>query len=310
MPVEEPADGIFDLALREQRHTIDARSEDFERKSPDASFDPPGRSLDRGEPRHGRTSLEGEREPGRAFVLASDDRRRGIVLPGEVREAAGESAAPDGKQERFRLGEVLEDFRGDRSAVGGHHVDVVEGGQETFALAGRDLDGPVLGLVVARELGDPDLRPAGADAGELGRVDRAGDADGRRDAATPRGFRDRLAVVSGRAGDDAARAVGSGETLDLERRAADLEGPRSLKALELQPDRDPRALRELRRVEQGRGKNPAAEEIRGRGDQRKRELGYGRAPAGAIGSGVGLWIGGIVRRYAYTAFRSSSVIFA
>ena len=298
MPVEEPPDGVFDLALGKKRDAIDARSEDLERKSPDPSLDPPGRRLDRGETRDGRAFFEGEREPGGSFVLATDDRRRGIVLPGEEREPPGEPAAPDGKQERLRLGKGLEDFPGDRSPVGGHHVDVVERGEEAFALAGRDLDGPVLGLVVARELGDPDLRPPRADAGELGRVDRARDADGRRNAAAAGGFRDRLAVVAGRTGDDAARAVGSGEALDLERSAANLEGPGPLEALELQPDGRARAFRELRSVEERRRKDPAAEEIRGRFDQRKRELGYGRAPAGAIGSGVGLWIGGIVRRYA------------
>ena len=160
------------------------------------------------------------------------------------RDAAGQPAAADRDDDRARSGDVLEQLEAERP-LPGDDVGVVERVHERHAgLARRARAAAATHRRPTRRRDH--VAPSAARASTLAIGASRGMKTSHGTPRTRGGERQRLGVVAGAAGDDAARARVA-ERGELAQRAADLEGAGALQVLRLEHDRRrPRARRSSR----------------------------------------------------------------
>ena len=113
MVFEHPDDRCEQLLFGEESDAIDAGAENLKGELPEPSLDSSGQRVGRGKARDRPARFEGEGEARRALVLTADDDRAGGATLRDEREAGGEAASADRKQERRRVGNLAEDFAGE-----------------------------------------------------------------------------------------------------------------------------------------------------------------------------------------------------
>ena len=163
------------------------------------------------------------------------------------RAARQQAAAADGDEQDVERAAVLEQLERRRPLAGHHALVVVGVHRDQPALLDQRGEQRLAVLPVAVE--EHDLGAVAAGRRELPGRCVVGHQDHRRDLVQPRGERQRLGVVAGGHGRDAARALGGRHRGHRVVRAAELERAHALEVLGLQQD----ARRARRLVERAAG---------------------------------------------------------
>ena len=227
-------DRALDVASRRpgarRRHTVwqmaMVRSVTFLTAMPSASVEPPQRA---GCPRkrviHGRIELDLDAEISICrFDVLGRDRHAAEMTP----------AAADRHDDAVEVRLVLKHFEADRALSGDDLVVVIGVDEDESLFLDHGLGGDLaVGQRFARQ---DDLRAMRPRALDLGRRRRLRHHDGRRDAEPLGVIGDRLGMIAGRHGDDAARPFRRGQTRHLVIGAAVLEGTGDLQILEFDVD--------------------------------------------------------------------------
>ncbi len=171
---------------------------------------------------------------GRVFGLHADDLDARIQRLRVGRDAADQSAAADGHEDRVDTVAVrlAQDFHGDR-ALAGDHVRIVERMHEDQPALARELDGALIGLVVLIAV----QHDFGAQIGDRLHLDvgrRQRHDDDRRNAASARAERHTLGMVAGRCADHAALRADRRQLGDLVVGAANFERKHRLEVFTLE----------------------------------------------------------------------------
>ena len=150
------------------------------------------------------------------------------------RDAADQTAAADGHDDRVDVGQLVEDLEPDRP-LSRDDVVIVERMDERVAVLVFEFKRLVVGVVVDA-LDEADLGAEAFCRLDLGDGRDVGQTDQRLDAVVSRRERDALRVVARRAGDDSALFLLVGELRDLVVSASDLERTGDLEVLGLEEE--------------------------------------------------------------------------
>ena len=225
-------DGLLDSELGHQHDVVDMAANDFQRQRADVlDGDALGERL-AADPR--RLAVEGRAHGGIHFGFDADDLHVRLERLDRDGNARNQAAAADRHDDRFEVRAVGDDLEAD-GALSGNDMRVVIGMDEHRAAAGDGLlhDRLAIGDCLAV---DDHLRAEGAGGGDLheGRWPRHD--DGCRDAKPLGVPGDRLGVVAGGHGNDAAGAFVGRKRQQLDQRAAFLERGGRLQVLVFDPD--------------------------------------------------------------------------
>ena len=212
-PFEEHEDGAGDFFVVDGDDFVDVAGDERERDVAGAADGDAVGDGGFGADGDGSAGFAGTEHGGKPLGLDADDADFGVVLFEGAGDAADESAAADGDDDSFDVGDLLEQFEAD-GALAADDLGVVEGMDEGAALFDAAAHGLFAGFVVAGAVED-DFGSVGAGGGDLDLRRGEGHDDLGADAAL-RGVKgDALGMIAGAGGDDSALALGFAEGEEL-----------------------------------------------------------------------------------------------